>query len=40
MCKFEDELVYHTINANRTTNKLELSIGRVIEDKVVPVKVC
>lgn len=40
MCKLEDELVYDTINANRTTNKLELSVGGVVEDKVVPVKVC
>lgn len=40
MCKLEDELVYYTINANCTTNKLELGVGRVVEDKVVPVKVC
>ena len=40
MCELEDELVYYTINSNCTTNKLQLSVGRVVEDKVVPVKVC
>lgn len=38
MCKFEDELVNHTIDANRATDKLEISICRIVEDEVVPVK--
>lgn len=39
MRELEDELVYDTINAHRATDELELSVGRVVKDKVVPVKV-
>ena len=38
MCEFEDELINHTIDANRATDKLEISICRIVEDEVVPVK--
>ena len=38
MCKFEDEFVNHTIDANRATDKLEISIRRIVEDEVVPIE--
>lgn len=38
MCEFEDELVNHTIDANRATDKLQISIRRIVEDEVVPIK--
>ena len=40
MCKFEDELVNHTIDANRATDKLQISIRRIVEDEVVPIEDC
>jgi hypothetical protein len=38
MCEFEDELVNHTIDANRATDKLKISIRRIVENEVVPIK--
>ena len=38
MCEFEDEFVNHTIDANRATDKLEISIRRIVEDKIVSIK--
>ena len=38
VCEFEDKLVDHTIDANRATDKLEISIRRIVEDEVVPIE--
>lgn len=38
MGELEDELVNHPVDADSATNKLELCVGRVVEDEVVPVK--
>ena len=38
VCEFEDKLVDHTIDANRATDKLEISICRIVEDEVVPIE--
>jgi len=38
VCEFEDELINHAIDANRATDKFEVSVCRVVEDEVVPVK--
>lgn len=38
MCEFEDELIDYTIDANRATDKLEISVCRIVEDEVVPIE--
>ena len=40
MCEFEDELIDYTIDANRATDKFEISVCRVVEDEVVPIEGC
>ena len=39
MCKLIDKLVNNAVDANRSTDQLELGIGRVVENEVVAVKV-
>jgi hypothetical protein len=38
VCEFKDELVDHTVDANRATDKLKISICRIVEDEVVPIE--
>jgi len=38
--KFEDELVNYAIDANRPTDKFEISVGRVVEDEAVSIERC
>lgn len=40
MGKFVDELVNHTINAYRATNKIKRSIEGIVEDEVISVELC
>lgn len=38
VCEFEDKFVNHTIDANRATDELEISVCGIVEDEVVPIK--
>lgn len=40
MGKFVDELVNHTINAYRATNKIKRSIEGIVKDEVISVELC
>jgi hypothetical protein len=38
MREFEDKLINHAVDANRPADKLQVSVGRVVEDEVVAVE--
>jgi hypothetical protein len=38
--EFVDELVNHTVNAYRATNKIKRSIQGIVEDEVISVELC
>lgn len=40
MGEFVDELVNHTVNAYRATNKIKRSIEGIVEDEVISVELC
>lgn len=40
MGKFVDELVNHTVNTYRSTNKIKRSIEGIVEDEVISVELC
>lgn len=40
MGEFIDELVNHTVNTYRPTDKIKRSIERIVEDEVISVELC